>query len=258
MIHEIIAVVKEAGRIVINAGNIQGGIESKEGRANFVTKYDVEVQRFLISELVKLYPQATFIGEEDDNKEFPGEYCFIIDPIDGTTNFIQDCRHSAISVGLMYQGQMIEGVVYDPYLDELFYAVRGTGAFLNDKPLRMPDLPLGSGLVCVGTSPYYREKAEGTFALARKLYDQALDIRRSGSAALDICYVAAGRYVLYFEFKLSPWDYAAGSLILEEAGGRMSVIGGGELPLVHGCSVVAATPKAYEEFKEINDIFNEQ
>lgn len=251
MIHEIIAIVKEAGHIIMNARNIQGAVESKEGRANFVTKYDVEVQQFLYSELARLYPQATFIGEEGDNKELPGEYCFIIDPIDGTTNFIQDCRHSAISVGLMYHGQMAAGVVYNPYLEELFYAVRGTGAYLNDKPLKLSDLPLSEGLVSVGTCPYYREKAEETFALSRKLFDHAMDIRRSGSAALDICYVAASRFVLYFELKLSPWDYAAASLILEEAGGRISVVGGGELPLIRGCAVVAATPKAYEEFNGI-------
>ena len=252
MIHEIIAVVKEAGRIVMNARNIQGGIESKEGRANFVTKYDVEVQQFLYSELAKLYPLATFIGEEDDNNQAPGEYCFIIDPIDGTTNFILDYRHSAISVGLMYHGQIVAGVVYNPYLEELFYAVKGTGAYLNDKPLKLSDLPLCEGLVSVGTCPYYRDKADETFALSRKLYDQALDIRRSGSAALDICYVAANRFVLYFELKISTWDYAAASLILTEAGGRISMIDGNELPFTEGCPVVAATPKAYEEFYRLH------
>ncbi|MGF7144056.1 myo-inositol-1(or 4)-monophosphatase [Anaerotaenia torta] len=253
MIQEIIAIVKEAGQIMTKARNIQEDTKSKEGRANFVTKYDIEVQRFLYSRLGELYPRATFIGEEDDNNGPPGEYCFIIDPIDGTTNFILDYHHSAISVGLMYHGQMVAGVVYNPYLDETFHAVKGTGAYLNHKPLRLTDQSLSEGLVSVGTCPYYREKADETFALMRKLYDRALDIRRSGSAALDICYVAAGRFVLYYELQLSPWDYAAASLILTEAGGRISKVGGGELPLTEGCPVVAAAPAAYEEFHKMAD-----
>jgi myo-inositol-1(or 4)-monophosphatase len=255
MIDEIIKVVKEAGQIMLQARNIQSGVVSKEGRANFVTKYDVEVQEFLFAELAKLYPTATFIGEEEDQRVTPGEYCFIIDPIDGTTNFIMDYHHSAISVGLLYNGQMAAGVVYDPYLNELFYAERGTGAFLNNKTLRIADLPLAEGLVCVGTCPYYRDKTDEVFALTRKLYDAALDIRRTGSAALDLCYIAAGRFVVYFEPVLSPWDYSAASLIVTEAGGRISTIDGSELNYTKGCGVVAATPTAYEEFYMIsNDV----
>ena len=248
MIDEIIKVVKEAGLIMLQAQNIQGGVVSKEGRANFVTQYDVEVQHFLFDRLGKLYPTATFVGEEEETRNTSGEYCFIIDPIDGTTNFIMDYHHSAISVGLMYHGQMITGVVYNPYLNELFHAERGTGAYLNGKQLKANDLPLAEGLVSIGTCPYYRDKADVTFALSRKLYDQALDIRRSGSAALDICYVAANRFVLYFELLLSPWDYAAASLILNEAGGRISTMEGKELPYTSGCSTIAATPTAFEEF----------
>jgi myo-inositol-1(or 4)-monophosphatase len=248
MIDEIIKVVKEAGQIMLKAQNIQSGVVSKEGRANFVTKYDVEVQNFLFTKLAKLYPTASFIGEEEDQRSTPGEYCFIIDPIDGTTNFIMDYHHSAISVALMYQGQIAAGVVYNPYLDELFHAERGTGSFLNNKPLKVIDLPLTEGLVSIGTCPYYRDKADYTFNLSRKLYDKALDIRRTGSAALDICYVAANRFVLYFELLLSPWDYAAASLILTEAGGSISTIEGDSLPYTNACSTIASTPEAYEEF----------
>lgn len=251
MIDDIIKVVKEAGQIMLQAQNIQGGVVSKEGRANFVTKYDVEVQNFLFDRLAKLYPTATFIGEEEGARNASGEYCFIIDPIDGTTNFIMDYRHSAISVGLMYHGQIAAGIVYNPYLDELFCAERGTGAFLNNKPLKVADLPLAEGLVSIGTCPYYRDKADVTFALSRKLYDKALDLRRSGSAALDICYVAAGRIVLYFELLLSPWDYAAGSLILSEAGGHISTIDGNALDYQNACGVVASTPAAYQEFNQL-------
>ncbi|MDF2908615.1 MAG: Archaeal fructose,6-bisphosphatase of inositol monophosphatase family [Herbinix sp.] len=251
MIDEIIKIVKEAGHIMLAAQNIQSGVVSKEGRANFVTKYDVEVQNFLFDKLGKLYPSATFIGEEEEARTAPGEYCFIIDPIDGTTNFIMDYHHSAISVGLMYHGQMAAGVVYDPYLNELFYAERGTGAFLNNKPLTMMDLPLREGLVCIGTCPYYRDKTDEVFAITRKLFDVALDIRRTGSAALDLCYVAASRFVLFFEPVLSPWDYSAASLIITEAGGKITTIDGASLDYTKVCGIVAATPTSYEEFYKL-------
>ena len=256
MLNEIIDIVKEAGQIVLHSQNIQDQVQSKEGRANFVTKYDLEVQNFLYQELAKLYPDAAFLGEEDDIKtdrssKVLNEYCFIIDPIDGTTNFIMDYHHSAISVALLYRGQLAAGIVYNPYLDEVFYAAKGTGAYLNDKPLKLVNLPLQDGLVSVGTCPYYREKADETFALTRKLYDKALDIRRSGSAALDICYVAAGRFVLYFEMLLSPWDFSAASLILTEAGGCIHTLEGENLDFTRNSSAIAATPAAYEEFLQL-------
>ena len=251
MIDEIIKIVKEAGQIMLTAKNIQSGVVSKEGRANFVTKYDVEVQRFLFEKLAKLYPTATFIGEEEEKSTAPGEYCFIIDPIDGTTNFIMDYQQSAISVGLMYHGQMAAGVVYNPYLDELFYAEHGTGAFLNNKPLKVADLPLSEGLVSIGTCPYNRDKADEVFQLSRKLFDLALDIRRTGSAAIDLCNVAAGRIVLYFEPVLSPWDYSAASLIITEAGGSINTLDGSSLDYTKSCGIVASTLAAYEEFKKL-------
>lgn len=253
MIETIKSIVKEAGTIMLNAHNIQEGIENKQGRANFVTKYDVEVQEFLYNKLSELCPSAVFIGEEDERKQsISGEYCFIIDPIDGTTNFIFDYRHSAISVGLLYQGQIVAGVVYNPYMDELFFAEKGKGAFLNSKKLMVKNFNINDGMVSIGTCPYNREKADETFRISRMLYDKALDIRRTGSAALDICYVAANRFVLYFELILQPWDYAAASLILREAGGCISTMDGLELPYTDSCPVVAATPEAYDEFFSLN------
>ena len=249
MMENIINIVKEAGQIVLKAQQIQDNVESKQGRANFVTKFDVEVQNFLYTELLKIYPTASFIGEEDEKKDkVLGEYCFIIDPIDGTTNFIFDYRHSAVSVGLLYQNEIITGVVYNPYLEEMFSAEKGKGAFLNGRQLKIADLKLADGIVAIGTCPYYREKADETFFIARKLFDKALDIRRSGSAALDICYVAAGRIVLYYEILLSPWDYAAASLILKEAGGCIASMDQKELSFTQPCSALAATPSAYEEY----------
>jgi myo-inositol-1(or 4)-monophosphatase len=252
MLKKIKDIVKVAGEIILNAHHIKDGIESKEGRANFVTSYDVEVQNFLYQELKKVLPEAAFIGEEDKKREnVIGDYCFIIDPIDGTTNFIFDYRHSAISVGLAFHGQIIMGVVYNPFLNEMFYAEKGKGAFLNGRKLNVSGLMISEGIVAIGTCPYHRELTDETFRITRKLYDTALDIRRTGSAALDICYVAANRFALYFELILSPWDYAGASIILTEAGGCIGTMEKKELPYRLPCSVIAASPRAYEEFYQL-------
>ncbi len=253
MIDHIVKVVKEAGDIILKARHIREHVESKQGQANFVTKYDVEVQEFLYRELSVVLPQAGFIGEEDDggNDRINDGYCFIIDPIDGTTNFIFDYRHSCISVALMLRGEIILGVVYNPYLEEVFTAEKGKGAFLNGRVLRIRDIRLEEGVAAFGTAPYYREKSDETFRIARSVYDKALDLRRSGSAALDICYVAAGRIVLYYELLLSPWDYAAASLILTEAGGRISTMEGQALAFDRPVSVLAGNKVSIQQYFEL-------
>lgn len=253
MVETIIPVVKEAGKIVLQASNIRDEIQSKQGSSNYVTKYDVEVQEFLFRELKKLYPEAAFIGEEDDKKTTSqADTCFIIDPIDGTNNFIFDFHHSGISVAYCVNGKVEAAVVYNPYLDEVFSAEKGKGAYLNDRRLKMVNRRLAEGIVGIGTSPYYRDKTDQTFYLIRKLYDRSLDIRRIGSAALDLCYVAAGRYVLFLELVLSPWDFAAASLIVTEAGGIVRTMDGRSISLDNPSTIVAGTPSAYEEYVYLN------
>ena len=180
------------------------------------------------------------MGEEEggDTATNRGRW-FVVDPIDGTTNFIKDCHMSCISVALVEDGLVQLGVVYNPYLDEMFWAVRGTGAYCNGKQLRVSDQPLSNGLVLFGTSPYHEELHEESFRLAYQYFRQALDIRRSGSAALDLCAIAAGRAELFFELELAPWDYAAGSLMIEEAGGIISTMDGEPLVFDRPCSVLA-------------------
>ena len=146
---------------------------------------------------------------------------------------------SGISVGLASDAEKYMGVVYNPYSDEMFTAVRGEGACLNDKPIHVSGEALSNGLVLFGTAPYYEELSKRSFEMAYDYFKKALDVRRSGSAAYDLCSVAAGRAELFFELSLSPWDYAAGALILEEAGGKVTTIEGGPLTLQAGCSVLA-------------------
>lgn len=237
--------VRDCGKIMLEAVRTSDMVDAKEGHANFVTIYDKKVQETLKEKLTEILPASAFVGEEDDiHISIQKGLAFIVDPIDGTTNFIKDYHVSAISVGLINDGKSYIGVVYNPYLDEMFTAERGKGAFLNGKPIHVSRNPLSEGIVLFGTAPYYEELSRKSFDLAYEYFRQALDIRRSGSAAIDLCSIAAGRAEVYFELRLSPWDYAAGSLIVEEAGGVVTTVDGGEITFERPCSVLAANGRA--------------
>ena len=248
MLEKITEIVKEAGKIILSAHNQENAVTAKEGKKNFVTKYDVAVQEFLFSELGKDFSDVAFVGEEGENNLSTDGLRFIIDPIDGTTNFMQDYRCSCISVGLCNGNDVVAGVVYNPYTDELFSAEKGKGAYLNGNKIKVSERPLSDGLALFGTSPYHPENTDETFALLRKVFDFSRDIRRSGSAAFDICTVACGRCEVFFEKGLQPWDIAAGTLILKEAGGIALNYDGTEISFSTPNDVVFANPKAYKEF----------
>ena len=232
--------VRECGRFIKDIDREHLHIDSKEGRANFVTEYDKQVQERLRTGLLEIMPDAHFVGEEGTTQKFsPVGKFFIVDPIDGTTNFIKDFHISCISVALVVDGEAEFGVIYNPYTDEMFTAQRGKGAFCNGKRLHVSSEPLENGIVIFGTAPYNEELREKTFKLAYAYFKKAIDVRRYGSAALDLCSVAAGRAELFFELLLSPWDYAAGGLIVKEAGGLVSDMDGNELALDRPCSVLA-------------------
>ena len=169
MLKKITEIVKEAGKIVLSAHNQENTITAKEGKKNFVTKYDVAVQEFLFKELGKAFPDAQFIGEEGENDFSTDGLRFIIDPIDGTTNFMQDYRCSCISVALCNGNDVVAGVVYNPYTDELFSAEKGKGAYLNGDRISVSERPLSDGLALFGTSPYHPENTDETFSLLRKV-----------------------------------------------------------------------------------------
>lgn len=248
MLKKITEIVKEAGKIVLSAHNQENTITAKEGKKNFVTKYDVAVQEFLFRELGKAFPDARFIGEEGENDFSTDGLRFIIDPIDGTTNFMQDYRCSCISVALCNGNDVVAGVVYNPYTNEIFSAEKGKGAYLNGDRISVSERPLSDGLALFGTSPYHPENTDETFSLLRKVFDFSRDIRRSGSAAYDICMIACGRCEVFFEKSLQPWDIAAGTLILKEAGGIALNYDGTEISFSAPNDVVFANPKAYKEF----------
>lgn len=223
MIHNVKQIAIQAGNMMLKGFD---SIQEKTDVANIVTNKDIEIQEYIISELKQLLPASTFIAEENNTYEECDGDIWIIDPIDGTTNFAYDYHHSAVSIALLRDHEVILAVCYQPYLKEMYTAQKGMGAYLNDKKLQVRKNSLSSGLVLCGTSPYHKHMAEQTFEHMKQIFLHGRDIRRSGSAVLDICYVAAGRVDAFYEEILSPWDYAAASLILKEAGGDIAVING--------------------------------
>ena len=244
----LIEAEKKAGELIMHAHGIMA--EQKTDARNVVTEYDRKVQELLITRLSEAVPGAHFFCEEMDHPDsLSAEHVFIIDPIDGTMNFVKGLNHSCISIAYMQKGAVSAAAIYNPYLDEMFSAVRGKGAFLNGKPIRMPNAPMKEGVACFGTSPYYADKTDKTFQILRTVFDNSLDIRREGSAALDLCSVAAGRAGIFYEMALSLWDFAAGSLIVEEAGGRACMTDGKPFRFDEGKpSVLAGSPQAVEDF----------
>lgn len=247
--YEIIeTIVRSAGEIVLHAKHIGQSVQEKTSHCDLVTKYDGMVQEYLHSELLTAFPEAGFYGEEEEEHDIEGKTAyFIVDPIDGTMNFVRHARHSCISVGLMKDGQMEYGAVYQPYTGEMFTAQRGKGAYLNGRPLKMRDAPLSESIAMFGSAIYYRDTIPATARIMQQTLPLVLDFRRSGSAALDICYLAAGRADLFFEACIRPWDYAAATLIAQEAGAVVSALDGTPLRYIDRCSVAVGTPSNYPE-----------
>lgn len=216
---EALTIVLEAGRELTE----RRGIEeiSEKGPADYVTAVDIRVQNMIFEKLSRSDPAVQFLGEEKDNRKIdPWGKIWILDPVDGTTNLMHDFQHSVISLAYQEGGAVQFGIVYNPFSRELFSGKKGSGAFLNNRRIAVSNVrSLSKSLIGVGTAPGCREDADRTFARMRRIYDRCQDIRRVGAAALDLAYVACGRLDGFYEGHLHIWDYAAGKLLVEEAGG---------------------------------------
>ena len=246
MYEEFKGILLKAGDLMQSMAN--AAVHDKGGHANFVTDADTAVQSYLMEEFGKLLPGAVFFAEEKQENHLGQEYTFIIDPIDGTTNFFHHCRCSAISVGLLYKGEPVLGMVLNPYTNELFHAEKGKGAFCNGSPIHVSERKFSLGLVNMGASPYYPEAADKTLRAGKLFLARCCDLRRSGSAALDLCSVAAGRTEMFYEFRLSPWDYAAATFIIKEAGGAFGSFDGETFTYEHAIPVWASSAVCKDEF----------
>lgn len=235
--------VRLAGRQLLSGEG--RAVTEKEGIGNYVTQMDQQLQEQLRGELSSLVPDAGFQGEEGGKTQTSG-LRWIVDPIDGTTNFIRDLHYSCVSVALAQDDQPLMGVVYNPYLDICYSAEKGKGAFCNGRPLTVSENTLERSLVSVGFTSYEREQTDRMFRLFRGLFDNCEDIRSFGSAALDLCAVGAGGLDVFVELQLKPWDYAAAACIITEAGGVISDLQGNPLPFSTGSGVLAAGKAAYD------------
>ena len=244
MIDSLVNIVLEASKLMLTE---DFSISQKEGVANIVTSSDIAVQDFLCQQLGRLIPDCGFLCEEENIHDLSHEYLWIIDPIDGTANYSRGIRECAICVGLWHQGAMEIAAVYLPRTDELFTAERGMGAFLQHpksdgakQQIHVSQRPFENAVLCTALPVYHKEYAEICSRIILNVFMQCNDIRRFGAAAPELCYLAMGRCELYFEYLLSPWDFAAASLILQEAGGVLCSREGTPLDFRKPSGVLAA------------------
>lgn len=235
------AAEKAARSLVRDFGEVEQLQVSKKGPADFVSSADIAAEKAIKAELLKARPDFCFLMEESgETGPKDARNRWIVDPLDGTTNFLHGLPHWAISIGAEIDGKIVAGVVYDPVKDELFWAERGQGAFVNSKRLRVSGRR-SMDVAMVATGMPFKGRAIAPYYLAQLdlMMQEVAAVRRFGSAALDLAYVAAGRYDAFWEYGLSPWDSAAGAILVAEAGGFVTEIDGGTNP-IFGNSLLAS------------------
>jgi myo-inositol-1(or 4)-monophosphatase len=217
-----------------------------KGRNDFVSEVDRQAEQEIVGILRKAYPNHSFLGEEGGRHgTLKGEFTWVIDPLDGTTNFLHGFPMFCVSIALLQKGRLECGVIYDPLRQELFTAKRGAGAMLENRRLRVTQQKFFKGAL-LGTGFPFKDQRnnDAYFGMFRELMKDAAGIRRAGSAALDLAYVACGRLDGFWEFGLLPWDMAAGVLLIQEAGGMVTDLEGGDKFLETG-NLLAASPKLH-------------
>ncbi|HYH39731.1 MAG TPA: inositol monophosphatase family protein [Azospirillum sp.] len=241
LINVMVRAAEKAGRALVrDFGEVEQLQVSRKGPSDFVSNADMKAEKTLREELQKARPDFGFLLEEAGaSKGRDDTTRWIVDPLDGTTNFLHGLPHWAISIALEKNGEIVAGVVYEPVHDEMFWAEKGGGAFLNHQRLRVSERRrLEDSVVATGIPFKGRPGHKQFLAEAEAVMAEVAGIRRWGAASLDLAYVAAGRYDGYWERGLSPWDVAAGVLLVTEAGGFVGEIGGGRDP-VHGGTILA-------------------
>lgn len=246
------AALKAAKGLIHDFNEVEHLQVSKKGPGNFVSTADHRAEKTIRIELQKARPDFGFLLEESG--EIPGSdphHRWIVDPLDGTTNFLHSVPHFAISIGLQYEGEIIAGVIYDPIKDELFYAEKGKGAYLNDRRLRVSARKdLSEALVLTERSYQKMDEPENFGSLGERIRKNVAAMRQYGASVLDLAYVAAGRSEAFISNHLAPWDLAAGLILVKEAGGYVTELKGGKDPLKNG-SILAANAFLHEPLLKI-------
>lgn len=249
LLSEIERLMKEASKIFFDL-DPENNFEIK-GRNDFVTEVDFKVQEVLEGQLLKLIEGSNLLAEEKDKSSAEiRDYTWVLDPVDGTSNLVHGFQHSVISLALIEKSEIVIGAVYDPYRNEFFSAIKAKGAKLNGKVIRVSDKEeLANSLIGVGTGGGRLGRVDETFEMMRYIYENTNGIRRIGSAALEMCYSACGRYDAFIEDDLNLWDYAGGTLIVREAGGQVINMHGEEVKTERRGGIISGSKKIVDELK---------
>ena len=248
MLNIAVRAARAAGKVILKGYEQRDRIEATLKSANdYVTNIDRDAEEIIIQTILASYPDHSIIAEEGGEQVGKqNDYQWIIDPLDGTTNFLRGIPHFAVSIALQHKGRIEQAVVFDPIRDELFTASRGAGAQLNGYRIRARQVrDLDGALLATGLPFKRKQHSDAYMNMLSDLFRSAADIRRAGSAALDLAYVAAGRIDAYWEIGLRPWDIAAGQLLVAESGGIVCDFAGGHNQLKSG-NTVAGSPKAVQ------------
>lgn len=247
MLNIAVRAARQAGSIIVrNLGRVDAADVSRKGYNEFVTQVDKQAEAGIIETIHRAYPHHSFLAEESGTHG-NDDYVWVIDPLDGTTNFIHGFPVFSVSIALKYKGQLEQGVVYDPLRQEIFSATRGQGAQLNERRIRVSRLRGLEGALLGTGFPYRQLNDLDTYlAIFRELLTKTAGIRRAGSAAIDLAYVACGRLDGFWEFGLKEWDMAAGALLIREAGGFVADFSGEDDFLEIG-NVVTGNAKIFEQ-----------
>ncbi len=237
--------------VILRAGMGRQRTVKHKGRVDLVTQYDLKSEAFITGEVNRVFANDAILAEEGGETERKSSRVWIIDPLDGTTNFAHGYPAFCVSIGLEVKGEMVLGAVYDPVHDELFYAVRSGGAFLNRRRIHVTDqAKLTDSLLATGFPYDIAESEIDNLDNFARMYKVARGIRRGGSAALDLCCLACGRFDGFWELKLHPWDTAAGIVIVREAGGRVTDFAGKKYS-IYGRYILASNGKIHKQMQNV-------
>ncbi|MFB6258667.1 MAG: inositol monophosphatase family protein [Flavobacteriales bacterium] len=249
---ELIRISEEVGSMIRSSQEELKKEDVREKKVHdLVTSVDEKAERLFVESLSELLPEAGFITEEGTRSDQGAEYDWVIDPLDGTTNFVHGIPSYCTSVALIKDGNPVLGVVHEVVHRESFHAIKGEGARMNGDPISVsPNEAFGDSLIVTGFPGRYFERIEAYMEVFKELLLKTRGARRLGSAAADLCYVACGRFDVFYEFGLKPWDVAAGALIVEEAGGRVTDFSLGR-DAIFGREIIASNGNVHAPFYEL-------